>query len=313
MEIPKISYTGKIKEITLGSAAQQVSVGGETMYPFHLFEGQMPHPPRIAMEVYDAPPDDWAEAALEPFKDVVNDPVAWAQKCIQDYGAEMICLQLASTDPNGENRPSEEAAAVAKKVADAIQVPLIVWGCANDDKDADTLRRVAELCQGKSLVIGPVAEKNYKQIGAGAIAYKHTVVASTPIDVNLAKQLNVLLGNLGVPDGQILVDPTTGGLGYGIEYSYSVMERDRMAALTQQDERLQFPLVCNLAKEVWKTKEAKLPQADEPKLGEPKKRGILMEAVTAMVLLLAGANILVMRHPEAVKLVKGLIEDLSKK
>jgi len=171
---------------------------------------------------------------------------------------------------------------------------------------------VAELCQGKSLVIGPVVEKNYKQVGAGAIAYKHTVAASSPIDVNLAKQLNVLLGNLGVPDGQILVDPTTGGLGYGIEYTYSVMERDRMAALTQQDERLQFPLVCNLAKEVWKTKEAKLPQADEPKLGEPKKRGILMEAVTAMVLLLAGANILIMRHPEAVKLIKGMIADLSK-
>jgi len=312
VEIPKISYTGKIKEIILGSAGQPMSVGGETMYPFHLFEGQMPHPPRIAMEVYDAAPEDWAEAALEPFKDVAKDPVAWAQKCIQDYGAEMICLQLASTDPNGMNRPSEEAAAIAKKVADAIQVPLMVWGCANDDKDADTLRRVAELCQGKSLVIGPVVEKNYKQIGAGAIAYKHTVAASSPIDVNLAKQLNVLLGNLGVPDGQILVDPTTGGLGYGIEYTYSVMERDRMAALTQQDERLQFPLVCNLAKEVWKTKEAKLPQADEPKLGEPKKRGILMEAVTATVLLLAGANILIMRHPEAVKLVKGLIEDLSK-
>jgi acetyl-CoA decarbonylase/synthase complex subunit delta len=312
VELPKINYTGKIKEIALGSGGQQVKVGGETMYPFHLFEGQMPNPPRIAMEVYDAPPEDWAEAALEPFKDVVKDPVAWAQKCIQDYGAEMICLQLASTDPNGMNRPSEEAAAIAKKVADAINVPLIVWGCANDDKDADTLRRVAELCQGKSLVIGPIVEKNYKQIGAGAIAYKHTVAASSPIDVNLAKQLNVLLGNLGVPDGQILVDPTTGGLGYGIEYSYSVMERDRMAALTQQDERLQFPLVCNMAKEVWKSKEAKLSQADEPKLGEPKKRGILMEAVTAMVLLLAGANILIMRHPEAVKLVKGMIGDLSK-
>ena len=258
------------------------------------------------------PPEDWAEAALEPFKDVVNDPVAWAQKCINAYGAEMICLQLASTDPNGMNRPSEEAAAIAKKVADAIDVPLIVWGCANDEKDADTLRRVAELCAGKNLVIGPVGEKNYKQIGAGAIAYKHTLAASSPIDVNLAKQLNVLLGNLGVPDAQIVVDPTTGGLGYGIEYTYSVMERDRMAALTQQDERLQFPIICNLAKEVWKTKEAKLPQAEEPRLGDPKKRGILMEAVTAVMLLMAGANILVMRHPEAIRLVKGMIGDLLK-
>ncbi len=312
MEIPKINYTGKIKEVTLGAGSKAVTVGGETMYPFHLFEGQMPHPPRIAMEVYDAPPEDWAEAALEPFKDVVKDPVAWAQKCIRVYGAEMICLQLASTDPNGMNRPAEEAAEIAKRVADALDVPLIVWGSGNDEKDVEVLRRVSELCVGKSLILGPVGEKNYKQIGAGAIGYRHTVVASTPIDVNLAKQLNVLLGNLGVPDGQIIVDPTTGGLGYGIEYTYSVMERDRMAALTQQDERLQFPLVCNLAKEVWKTKEAKLAEADDPKLGNPKKRGVLMEAITAMVLLLAGANVLIMRHPEAIKLVKEMIGDLLK-
>jgi len=312
VEIPKINYTGKIKEVTMGVGSKALTAGGETMYPFYLFEGQMPHPPRIAMEVYDAPPEDWAEAALEPFRDVVQDPVAWAKKCLTAYGAEMICLQLTSTDPNGINRPSDEAAAIVKKVADAVDVPLIIWGCGNDEKDADTLRRVSELCAGKNLIIGPVGEKNYKQIGAGAIGYKHTIIASTPIDVNLAKQLNVLLGNLGVPDAQILVDPTTGGLGYGIEYTYSVMERDRMAALTQQDERLQFPLVCNLAKEVWKTKEAKLSAAEEPRLGDPKKRGILMEAVTAVILLLAGGNVLIMRHPEAISLVKGMIGDLLK-
>jgi acetyl-CoA decarbonylase/synthase complex subunit delta len=312
VEIPKVNYTGKIKEVTMGAGSKALTAGGETMYPFYLFEGQMPHPPRIAMEVYDAPPEDWAEAALEPFRDVVQDPVAWAKKCLTAYGAEMICLQLTSTDPNGINRPSEEAAAIVKKVADAVDAPLIVWGCGNDEKDADTLRRVSELCAGKNLIIGPVGEKNYKQIGAGAIGYKHTIIASSPIDVNLAKQLNVLLGNLGVPDGQILVDPTTGGLGYGIEYTYSVMERDRMAALTQQDERLQFPLVCNLAKEVWKTKEAKLSAAEDPRLGDPKKRGILMEAVTAVILLLAGANVLIMRHPEAIALVKGMIGDLLK-
>jgi len=312
VEIPKINYTGKIKEVTMGVGSKALTAGGETMYPFYLFEGQMPHPPRIAMEVYDAPPEDWAEAALEPFRDVVQDPVAWAKKCLTAYGAEMICLQLTSTDPNGINRPSDEAAAIVKKVADAVDAPLIVWGCGNDEKDADTLRRVSELCAGKNLIIGPVGEKNYKQIGAGAIGYKHTIIASSPIDVNLAKQLNVLLGNLGVPDGQILVDPTTGGLGYGIEYTYSVMERDRMAALTQQDERLQFPLVCNLAKEVWKTKEAKLSATEDPRLGDPKKRGILMEAVTAVILLLAGANVLIMRHPEAIALVKGMIGDLLK-
>jgi acetyl-CoA decarbonylase/synthase, CODH/ACS complex subunit delta len=148
-------------------------------------------------------------------------------------------------------------------------------------------------------------------VGAGAIGYKHTAIASTPIDINLAKQLNILMGNLGVPDEQIIVDPTTGGLGYGIEYTYSVMERDRMAALTQQDERLQFPILCNMAKEVWKTKEAKT--KDAPTLGDPQKRGILLEAVTGVMLLLAGADVLVMRHPDAIKLVREMIADFTAK
>jgi acetyl-CoA decarbonylase/synthase complex subunit delta len=312
-EIQKVTYTGKIKEVTLGKGPKAVTVGGETSYPFHLFEGVMPHPPRIAMEVYDTPPEEWPETALEPFKDVVNDPAAWAKKCVEKYGAELIALQLVSTDPNGLNRSSDEAAQTAKKVASAVDVPVIVWGSGNAEKDTDVLRKVAEACDGMNLVIGPVVEGNYKQVGAGAIGYKHTVIASTPIDINLAKQLNILLGNLGVPDGQIIVDPTTGGLGYGIEYTYSVMERDRMAALTQQDERLQFPILCNMAKEVWKTKEAKTKTVDAPTLGDAKKRGILMEAVTATVLLLAGADVLVMRHPEAIKLVREMIADFTAK
>ncbi len=310
-EIPKTSYSGKIKEVTLGKGGKAVVVGGETAYPFYLFEGKMPHPPRIAMEVWDCSPDEWPEAALEPFAGVTKDPVAWAKKCINDYGAEMIALQLISTDPNGLNRGADEATEVVKKVADAIDVPLIVWGTGNHDKDTDVLRKVAETCQGKNLIIGPVEEGNHKRIGASAIGYHHTVIASTPIDINLAKQLNILLGNLGVPDELIVVNPTVSGIGYGIEYSYSVMERMRMAGLTQQDEKLQFPLICNLAKEVWKTKEAKMAEAEDPKLGNAKKRGILLESMSAMVLLLAGADVLIMRHPEARKLIREMITELT--
>lgn len=312
-EIPKITYSGKIKEVKLGKGPATVTVGGETAYPFHLFEGEMPHPPQIAIEVYDTVPDDWPDAALEPFREVANDPVAWAKKCVENYGAKLICLQLVSTDPNGLNRSSDEAAQTTKKVASAVDVPVIVCGSGNADKDTEVLRKVAEICDGMNLVIGPLVESNYKQVGAGAIGYKHTAIASTPIDINLAKQLNILLGNLGVPDEQIIVDPTTGGLGYGIEYTYSVMERDRMAALTQQDERLQFPIICNLAKEVWKTKEAKMSVEESPLLGDPKKRGILMEAITAVMLLLAGADILVMRHPEAIQLVHEMVSELMAK
>jgi acetyl-CoA decarbonylase/synthase complex subunit delta len=295
-EIPKTAYSGKIREVTLGKGDKAVKVGGETCYPFYLFEGEMPNLPRIAMEVFDCPPEDWPEAALEPFAGVTDDPVAWAKKCIDDYGAEMICLQLLSTDPNGLDRGPQEATEVVKKLADAIDVPLIVWGTANHDKDTEVLRMVSEACQDKNLIIGPVEEGDHKRIGAAAIGYHHTVAASSPIDINLAKQLNILLGNLGVSDDLLLMDPTVSGIGYGIEYCYSVMERDRMAALTQQDEKLQTPLICNIGKEVWKTKEVKLPTAEDPKLGDAKKRGILMEAVSAMCLLLAGADVLIMRQ-----------------
>ncbi len=304
LEIPKIDYTGKIKELTLGAGPKAVSVGKENCYPFYLFEGEIPNPPRIALEVLDMEPEDWAEAAMEPYQDVCKNPAAWAKKAVSGYGAEMVGLWLASTDPNGANRGAEEATKVVKAVADAVDVPLIVWGCANNDKDAEVLRMVCEACQGRGLIVGPVQEGNYKQIGAPAIAYKHTVMASTPIDVNLAKQLNILLGNLGVPDRQILMEPTTGGLGYGIEYTYSVMERIRMAGLVQEDERLQFPMVNFVGKEVWKVKEAKLSRAENPALGDAKERGILMEAVTGMLLALAGSDVLILRHPETAKLLK---------
>jgi len=312
-EVPKTAYSGKIKEIKLGKGDKTVTTGGETSYPFYLFEGEMPNIPRIAMEVYDCPPEDWPEAALEPFAGVTDDPVAWAKKCINDYGAAMICLQLLSTDPNGLDRGADEAAEVVKKVADAIDVPLIVWGTANHDKDTEVLRAVSEACQDKSLILGPVEEGDHKRIGAAAIGYKHTVVASTPIDINLAKQLNILLGNLGVTDESLIIDPTVSGIGYGIEYCYSVMERMRMAALTQQDEKLQFPIICNIAKEVWKAKEAKISQEEDPTMGDARKRGILMEAISATLLLLAGGDVLIMRHPEAIKLVQEMIADLTAK
>lgn len=311
-EIPKQIYSGAIKPVTIGKGDKAITLGGETSYPFYLFEGKMPHPPRIAMEVWDTDPgEEWAAPCYEPFKDVAKDPVAWAQKCIKDFGAEAIALILVSTDPNGQNAPAEAAAATAKKVAAAIDVPLIVYGSGSVEKDAEVLPAVAEACQGFNLILGPVQDKNYKKIGAACLGYNHTVIAFSPIDVNLAKQLNILLGQLGVKDSHILVDPTTGGLGYGLEYTYSVMERDRMAALTQEDEKLQLPIINYLGQEVWKVKECKLSEAEAPHLGDQAKRGILMEAITAVDLLLAGADLLIMRHPEAVKLAKEIVKELT--
>ena len=311
-EIPKQIYSGSIKTVTIGKGEKAMTLGGETSYPLYVFEGVMPNKPRIAMEVWDRDPgEEWAAPAYAAIKDVAKDPVAWAQKCIKDFGAEAIALILNSTDPNGDNASPESAAATAKKVAAAIDVPLIVFGTSSMEKDAEVLPAVAEACADKSIVIGPVQDKNYKKIGAAALAYNHTIIANSPIDVNLAKQLNILLGQLGVPDSRILVDPTTGGLGYGMEYCYSVMERDRMAALTQEDDKLQLPIVNYVGQEVWKVKECKQTNEEAPQLGDQTKRGILMEAVTAVSLLLAGSDLLIMRHPESVKLVKSMIQELA--
>jgi acetyl-CoA decarbonylase/synthase complex subunit delta len=308
LEIPKLKYTGKIQEVTIGKGERAITLGGETAFPFYLFEGEIPHPPRIAMEVHDSTPADWPEAATEPFRDVLSNPAAWAKKCVSEYGADAIALRLTSTDPNGANRPAGEVIPLVKAVTAAVPVPVLVLGVGNPDKDIEVLKKVSEECAGQNLVLGPVEEKTYKQIGASAIGFAHRVLASTPIDVNLAKQLNILLSNLGVPENQTLMDPTTGGLGYGLEYSYSVMERDRMAALVQEDEKLKFPLVNYVGIETWKAKEAKTP--DDPKLGNARNRGILMEAITAVCFLLAGSDLVILRHPDSVKLVREMISEL---
>jgi CO dehydrogenase/acetyl-CoA synthase delta subunit len=311
IDLPKRSYSGAIRSISFGSGAKAITVGGETAFPFYSFEGEMPHAPRFGLEVWDIQPEDWAPALAEVWSGVWGDPAAWAKKCVE-LGADFVQLTLAGTNPNDKNLGADHAVEVAKKVAAAIDVPLSVWGTAAPDKDAEVLSAVAQALDGKRLAFGPVEEKNHKKLGAAAMAYKHVVIASSPIDINLAKQLNVLLTNLGVPESNILVDPTVGGLGYGLEYSYSVIERARSAALTQQDDKLQFPMYCNLGAEVWKTKEAKLPDG-EMNLGDSKVRGMLMESVTATTLLAAGGDLLVMRHPEALAkarlLVKGLMAD----
>jgi acetyl-CoA decarbonylase/synthase complex subunit delta len=309
-EIPTVKYSGKIREVVLG-ADQTLTVGGETSYPFFTFEGEMPHKPIIAMEVWDKDPSgDWPEAVSAPFEGVLGDPGAWAKKCVEEFGADMIAVQLKSTDPNADDQGADHAVAAVGKVLDAVNVPVAVYGVANKDKDIETLSAVAEKFQGKNLVLGPVEDHNHKQIGAQALAYGHVVAANSPIDVNLAKQLNILLANLGMGMDKVLIDPTTGGLGYGMEYCYSVMERMRMAALVQEDDNLQQPIVNNMGQEVWKCKEAGESLDAEPTLGHQDDRGILMEVTQAVSLLLAGADVLMIRHPESVKLVKAFINGM---
>jgi CO dehydrogenase/acetyl-CoA synthase delta subunit len=302
------AYNGTIRETSLGNGDHTVKVGGSTTLPFQLFEGDMPHKQLIAMDIVDTKPDEWPETLSRHFADVMENPVAWAQKCVNEYSAEAICISLVSTDPNGQNRSSAEAAQTAADVLGAVDVPVIIWGCGNADKDTETLRDLTSLIGEKRACLAPLSDANYRTLGATAMAFNHPIVAASPIDVNLAKQLNILLENLGLPLDSVLMDPSVGALGYGIEYTYSVMERVRLAALTQQDEKLQVPFICNLGREVWKAKECRLP-SDEF-LGDQEKRGIMMEAITAACMLLCGGEVLIMRHPKAINLTKSLIASM---
>ncbi|MBI5558881.1 MAG: acetyl-CoA decarbonylase/synthase complex subunit delta [Deltaproteobacteria bacterium] len=304
----KIKYTGKIKEAVLGSGKTAIKIGGETSLPFHLFEGVMPNKPLIAMDILDVKPDEWPETLTRHFEGVLDNPLAWARKCINDYQAEAICISLVSTDPNGLNRNAAEAAKIAAEVINNIEVPTIVWGCGNADKDTETLREITTLTGDRKVCLAPLGDGNYRSLGATAMAFQSPMVAASPIDVNLAKQLNILLENLGVSLNSVMMDPSIGALGYGIEYTYSVMERIRLAALTQQDEKLQVPIICNLGREVWKAKECRLPSDDL--IGDKERRGIMMEAITATCMLLAGGEVLIMRHPKAINLTKSLINSL---
>ena len=308
--IPKENYAGKVKVVTIGKGDKAVQIGGYDCMPLCTFEGTWPNKPVVAMEVYDTPPEGWAPAVVEPFKDVFNDAGAWAKKCVEEYGAEAIVVQLAGIDPNGLNRSAEDAIETVKKVKEAVDVPLIIWGCGNLEKDQEVLAAIMEAFPQENFLLGPAEEGNYKKIAASAIGYGHTIVGKSSIDVNLAKQLNILCENLGLPLEKIVMDPTTGSLGYGIEYTYSVMERISLAALAQNDEKMQLPFVNDLAKETWKTREALLTIEEEPTFGDQDTRGILMETMTAIDVLAAGSSLLIMRNPKAVSVVKELISEL---
>ncbi len=306
-------YTGKINKVEIGTGEARVQVGGETTLPFYLFEGEMPNRPGLAMEVCDEAPGDWARALEDVLGDVWDDPVKWAAKCKDEFGADLICLRLLSIDPNGADKGPDEALEVVKKVADSVEIPLIIYGCGNASKDGEVLKKVAEQMEGRAMVLGPAVEENYKTISAAAMGFGHNVAGETPIDVNMAKQLNILMTNLGMPAERILIDPSTGALGYGLEYSYSVIERDRLAALQQNDAMMQMPIICDMGREAWKAKEAKVGTDEHPEYGDPVKRGIMWEAIGVTSLLVAGADIVVVRHPETVKLMRSTMEGLGVK
>jgi acetyl-CoA decarbonylase/synthase complex subunit delta len=317
MAVPEVkeTWSGKIAEVTLGATkdtggtrGRTVTVGGENTLPFLHFEGVIPHPPAIAVEVSDRNPDEWSPLLLDAWGDVVKDPATWAAAAEQ-AGADLIALSLDSAHPERGDTNADEARKTVRRVLEATTLPLIVYGPGQRDKDNEVLVAVAEEAAGERIAMGNCEDKNYRTLVAAAMANDHVVIAKSPMDVNLAKQLNVLIFDVGLSKDRILMDPTTGALGYGVEYSYSVTERIRLAALGG-DAALQQPLVMTVGYEAWRAKEARTQEDVPAEWGDWLQRGVLWEANTSITLLETGANILVMRHPDAVKLVKHVVDKL---
>jgi len=297
--IAKERWTSKVAEVVLGVEPHTVKLGGETTLPFLHYEGTVPNRPSTALEVIDQVPEDWPEVLTAPFADVLNDPVAWARKNVA-LGADLVALRLQSAHPDLGDASPAEVAETCKKVGAAVDVPLVIIGCGVEEKDAEVLQAAAEALAGKNCLIGCATTVNYKTVTAAAMVHGHNVIASSPLDINLAKQLNILITEMNLAADRIVIDPSIGGLGYGIEYAYSIMERARLGAL-MGDKMLAMPVICFVGQEAWKAKEAKSTTDEAPQWGEQGKRAILWEVVTSVALAHAGGNLFVMRHPESVK------------
>ena len=309
VEIPKDKWPGSIKAITIGATAAEggtrdrsITLGGQTTMPYLQFEAPTPNKPVIAIELKSRPPEDWSPLLCGGPGDAMEDPAQWAKKA-EETGADVLVLTLTVEDF------VDDAVKAVKSVLTASGLPLIVWGPGQAEKDNELLVQVAEAAKGEKLVLGVCEDKNYRTIVATAMANGHLVQSRAPMDVNLSKQLNILISDMGMPKDRILMDPTTGALGYGIEYGYSVMERLRLAAL-QGDVMTQFPMIVTPGFEAWKTKEAKVGEGVPESWGDWKARAINWETLTAIALIELGADIVVLRHRKSVRRIKDSIEEL---
>ena len=315
MSIPKIveSFTGSVGCVTLGATkdaggtrSASVTVGGATNVVYQ-DEQSTAEKVAIAMDVLDSPPADWPAALAEPYKDVLDDPAAWARKSVEEFGADLICLKFDGIHPDKGDRDAAHAVKVTQDVLQAVGVPLILWGCGNDEKDNQVMPKVSEAAKGEVCAIGTVTDDNYKALTAIALADGHNLITQAPLDINIAKQVNILVSDMGFPLERILTFQTTGSLGYGIEYAYSIQERQRLAALAG-DKMMAMPVICDVGSESWRAKEAKV--VDAPEWGQPGLRGPMWEAATAVCLLQAGVDIIRMWHPRAAATVREFISEL---
>jgi acetyl-CoA decarbonylase/synthase complex subunit delta len=315
LDIPKEKWTGSVRQVTIGATAENggsrastLTVGGETTMPYMYFDGEIKNRPALALEIRDRKPDDWSPLLEQAWGEAMEDPGAWA-KAAEQAGADLIYLHLSVTLTDGSPNTTEATRTAVRKVLDATGLPLAVAGPGQADLDNELMVAVAEEAKGENLLLGICEEGNYRTIVAAALAHNHLVQSKTPMDVNLSKQLVILINEMGMPLERIIMDPTTGALGYGIEYGYSVMERLRLAAL-QGDKMTQQPMIVNPGEEAWRVKEAKVGDGVPEAWGDWEKRALEWESLTATTLIHSGANILILRHPETLKRVKSVIDAL---
>ena len=309
--VPKTQpFNGKINAVTLGTGDQAIVIGGQNVLPFYTFDAAIEHAPKVGVEVSDAA-EKWTTPGLTEFYAGCTTMAERAKKAETMEGADFICLNFESADPNGANRSVAECVADAKAVADVVSMPIVVMGCKNMEKDGELLGKIAEALAGKNVLVMSAKNENYKNVGAAvALANNQKLGAETADDINLAKQLNIMLKGLNVQPESIVMDIGTAAVGYGYEYAASTFDRIRLAALAQSDADLQMPILATASLDAWGVKESTATEEDEPAWGSQEERAINMEVATAAADLVGGADAVVMRHPAAVATIKKFISEL---
>ena len=305
------AFTSSIATVTLGTGDKACKLGGVNVLPFYSFDAPIENAPKIGVEITDAGIAAYPQKGLQEFYAGCTTPAEMAKRVETMHGASFVCLHLEGADPNGENKSVEECVEIAKSVAAATDLPLVIMGCKNIEKDAELFTKISEALQGKNILVLSAREENYKGVGASAaLAYGQKVGAESAVDINLAKQLNVLMTQLGVAPSSIVMNAGSAAAGYGYEYVASTLDRIRAAALAQSDDQLQMPIMTPVSTEAWSVKEAIMSEADMPEWGCAEERGIEMEITTAAACLAGGSDAVIMRHPAAIKAIADMIEAL---
>ena len=304
-------YSGKINAVTLGTGDKAIVIGGQNVLPFYTFDAAIENAPKIGVEISDTA-CEWTCAGLKEFYAGCTTMADFAKKAETMEGADFIALNFESADPNGANRSVEDCVADAKAVAEAVSMPIVILGCKNLEKDGELFNKISEALQGKNITCMSAKQENCKTVGASvALAYGQKVGAETADDINLAKQLNIMLKkDANVPADSIVMNIGTAAVGYGFEYVASTLDRIRLAALAQADADLQMPIIAPVSTDTWGVKESTASEADEPAWGCQEERAISMEVSTAAANLTGGADAVIMRHPAAVATIKKFITEL---